>query len=79
MDNSESVVTLDTCGLVCPIPILRTKRELARMSAGERLLVKSTDTDSVGDFYAFAAAKGHCIVKHETKANVFLFLIEKGA
>jgi tRNA 2-thiouridine synthesizing protein A len=79
MDDTGQLMTLDTCGLHCPIPILRTKQALARMNAGERLLVKSTDSDSVGDFYAFTAAQGHRIVNHETRENIYLFVIEKRA
>ena len=44
---------LDASGLNCPMPILKTKKALKGMSAGETLEVISTDAGSVKDLVAF--------------------------
>lgn len=50
---------LDTRGLTCPLPILRTKKQLAEMKSGEVLRVVSTDSGSVKDFPAFCRQTGN--------------------
>lgn len=42
--------TLDARGLKCPMPIVRARRELDAMSAGQVLKVVATDPGSVLDF-----------------------------
>ena len=46
---------LDASGLNCPLPILRAKKTLNAMAAGQVLHVIATDPGSVRDFDAFAA------------------------
>ena len=45
---------LDASGLNCPLPILRTKKALAELAAGQVLKVIATDPGSVKDMQAFA-------------------------
>jgi tRNA 2-thiouridine synthesizing protein A len=74
---SESIAAfVDATGLRCPLPILRTKRALATLLVGERVMVKATDPDSVGDFRAFAALKGYGL-REDRIANFFVFFLEK--
>ena len=51
--------TLDTKGLNCPLPILRTKKSLADMSSGQILKILATDPGSVKDFQAFSKQTGN--------------------
>lgn len=53
---------LDTRGLNCPLPILRCKKALAEITAGQVLKVVATDPGSVKDFQAFARQTGHEII-----------------
>jgi tRNA 2-thiouridine synthesizing protein A len=70
---------LDVTGLNCPLPILRTKRELVRMAEGERLFVAATDPHSVVDFLSFTEKTRHTMLRQWEEDGVFLFLIEKGS
>ena len=45
--------TLDLTGLKCPLPILKTKKALAQMQAGEVITVLATDAGAPDDFAAF--------------------------
>ena len=45
---------LDARGLNCPLPILRAKKALADLSAGQVLKILATDPGSVKDFQAFS-------------------------
>ena len=68
---------LDTSGLNCPLPILKTKRTMLRMAAGERIHVISTDPASIQDFRAFAEQTGHPLLLCEERAGAFHFILEK--
>ncbi len=45
---------LDASGLSCPMPLLKAKLELNRLSSGEVLAVVATDCGSQRDFRTFA-------------------------
>ena len=69
--------TLDTKGLNCPLPILKTKKAIKTMDAGAMLEVLSTDPGSVKDFESFARATGNALVESTEADGVFRFLIQK--
>lgn len=68
---------LDTRGLNCPLPILKTKKALADMSSGQTLRVVSTDTGSVRDFVAFARQTGNDLLEQSTEGNDFIHIIRR--
>lgn len=71
---------LDVRGLNCPLPILRAKKTLATMQAGEVLRVLATDPGSVKDFQAFAKQTGNALSGHqELPGNIFeYYLVRAG-
>jgi tRNA 2-thiouridine synthesizing protein A len=68
---------LDTRGLNCPLPILRTKKSLTDMAAGQVLKVLATDPGSVKDFQAFSKQTGNELLASETSSNEFVFFMRK--
>jgi tRNA 2-thiouridine synthesizing protein A len=70
---------LDVRGYNCPIPLLRTKKALARLSAGERLHVLATDPGSELDFRVYTEASGHELVSFDESGGVYSFVIRKSA
>jgi tRNA 2-thiouridine synthesizing protein A len=68
---------LDTSGLVCPWPLIKTKQILAQMSAGKTLLVISTDPSSLVDFKAFVAQASHDLLQNHQEAGKYYYLIKK--
>jgi tRNA 2-thiouridine synthesizing protein A len=69
---------LDASGLNCPLPILRAKKALNSMDAGQRLRVIATDKGSVQDFAAFTKQTGNPLLDSSEEGGKFIFLIEKG-
>jgi tRNA 2-thiouridine synthesizing protein A len=55
--------TLDARGLSCPVPLLKARRALAAMAAGEALEVLATDPEAPIDLAALAADGGHEFVR----------------
>jgi tRNA 2-thiouridine synthesizing protein A len=51
--------TVDAIGLACPLPILKAKKALSTLSAGQVLLVKTTDKNAKRDFQAFCSQTGN--------------------
>lgn len=68
---------LDASGLNCPLPILRAKKSLAGMSAGQVLHIIATDPGSVKDFEAFAKQTGNELMESKEVGGKFEFLIKK--
>ncbi len=68
----------DLKGLNCPLPVLKTRRRLARLPAGSRLWVETTDPLAVIDIPAFCAESGHRLVENLSTAGGHRFLIERG-
>lgn len=68
---------LDTRGLNCPLPILKAKKALAEMRAGEVLKVVSTDPGSKRDFQAFARQTGHELVEQTEVGEDFVHVLRR--
>lgn len=68
---------LDASGLNCPLPILRAKKSLAGMSAGQVLHIIATDPGSVKDFEAFSKQTGNELMESKEDGGKFYFLIKK--
>ena len=69
---------LDTKGLACPLPVLKTRRALRNMPSGGILTVEATDPASVIDFTHFCNTTGHEMVKHMEVDGVFTYVIRRG-
>lgn len=70
-----ATVTVDAQGLNCPVPVLRAKKALKSLSAGDTLEVLATDPGSVADFAAFSRATGNELTEQGETDGVFRFLI----
>jgi tRNA 2-thiouridine synthesizing protein A len=69
--------TLNAEGLNCPLPIIKAKKALKGMEAGQVLEVRSTDPGSVADFAAFCTQTGNELLSSNTEGNIYLFDIKK--
>lgn len=69
--------TLDTKGMNCPLPILKTKKAIKALSDGETLEVLSTDPGSVKDFEAFCRSTGNKLMESDEDDGIFRYVIEK--
>nr|WP_144920824.1 sulfurtransferase TusA family protein [Paenibacillus bovis] len=59
MENIKVNVTLDAKGLSCPMPIVKTKKTMNTLEAGQVLQVQATDRGSKADIRAWANSSGH--------------------
>jgi len=68
---------LDLRGLRCPLPVLRTRKALKSMQAGDRLEVHCTDPMSVIDIPHLIQETGDRVEILEQLSPRIVFLIEK--
>lgn len=68
---------LDASGLNCPLPILRAKKTLDALEAGQVLHVITTDPGSLKDFDAFSKQTGNELIESREEKGKFHFLIRK--
>ena len=70
---------LDAKGLNCPLPILKARKALKDVGAGETLEILSTDPGSVSDFQAFCRQTGNELLESSNDDSVFRFVIKRPA
>lgn len=51
-------IEVDACGLSCPGPIMKIKESIAKLSPGQKLIVKASDPGFEKDFPAYCQATG---------------------
>lgn len=69
----------DLRGLNCPLPVLKTRKKLRDMTAGQELWIETTDPLAVIDVPHFCAENGHELLKTEEGDGINRFLIRRGA
>lgn len=70
--------TLDAKGLSCPMPVVRTKKMMDTLQAGEVLELHTTDTGACNDIPAWAKTSGNTILDSKEENGVYIFWIQKG-
>ncbi|AWD32501.1 Sulfurtransferase TusA [Candidatus Kinetoplastibacterium sorsogonicusi] len=70
-------IKIDTSKLVCPLPLLKTKKALSEMKSGEIISVITTDENSLKDFRFFCEKTGHILLKQEKISNKYVQIIKK--
>jgi tRNA 2-thiouridine synthesizing protein A len=74
---------LDVKGLKCPVPIVRAKKEIDLMQAGDVLEVLATDPGSVSDFQGWAKTSKLAVLKEQrtekdqTGREIYIHVLER--
>jgi len=77
-NTQSAALTIDASGLACPLPLLKAKQGLSRLSSGERLVLLATDPGSERDVKAFMKLSEHSLVAFCVADGTYQFLLEKG-
>lgn len=73
----KSDVLLDAKGLACPMPIVKTKKEIDKMVAGQIIEIHATDKGAKNDMTAWAKSTGNELVANQEEDGVLKFWIKK--
>ncbi|MCX4190801.1 sulfurtransferase TusA family protein [Methylophaga sp. OBS3] len=75
---SDFSAEIDTSGLNCPLPVLKARKALSTLTAGQRLHLIATDKGANKDIPVFCKMTGNPLIStHETDEKLY-FIIEKG-
>jgi tRNA 2-thiouridine synthesizing protein A len=69
--------TADLKGMNCPLPVLKTKKALDGLQAGQVLQVEITDPGSKADIPAMLKRTGNELIEMKEAGGVFTFVIKK--
>ncbi len=69
---------LDTKGLLCPLPVLKARKRLQSMAAGQVLRIEADDPVAVVDFPHFCEEAGHALVCTMNEGAAQVYVIRKG-
>lgn len=69
---------LDWRGLKCPLPVLKSRKAMASLSAGTIVEILTTDPLAGIDIPHFCFEDGHRLVATERDGDNHRFLVEKG-
>lgn len=73
------IIKLDLTGLKCPLPVLKTRKALKALTAGDRLEVRCTDPLSVIDIPNLIRQTGDHVEITARADTGIVFMIEKGS
>ncbi|MHA1409258.1 MAG: sulfurtransferase TusA family protein [Candidatus Odinarchaeia archaeon] len=77
--SEKPTKTLDFRGLNCPMPIVKTKKEIQTIDIGQILEVWTTDPGAKEDFPRWAKRTGNEIINVEEKGDYTAFYIKRNA
>ncbi|MFZ9134093.1 MAG: sulfurtransferase TusA family protein [Gemmobacter sp.] len=69
--------TLDAKGLLCPLPVLKTRKRLKGMAPGSVLRLIATDPAAVVDVPHFCREAGHELLATEAGEGGRVYLIRR--
>lgn len=78
-DDVAIVATLDTSGLLCPLPVYKAALALQPLASGEVLELICTDQGSLADIPAMVRQRGDELLDTNQTDTTQIFLIRKGA
>lgn len=69
---------LDTSGLLCPLPVIRTQDRIRTLRAGDTLEVVASDPGTLHDIPAWCRVHGHVLIESPGNdgGDTFRFRIE---
>jgi tRNA 2-thiouridine synthesizing protein A len=70
-------VELNLTGMKCPLPVLKTRRQINQMKASSVLKVTADDPAAPLDFEHFCHTGGHDLLSSTEQAGIFTFYILK--
>ena len=77
-DGVTADAVLDARGLSCPMPLLRTKKEIGKIQSGQVLHVQGTDPGSRNDIPGWCERSGHDYLGEKEESGYISFFIKKG-
>ncbi|MCI5221422.1 MAG: sulfurtransferase TusA family protein [Candidatus Electrothrix sp. AR4] len=76
-EGLDVVRVLDAKGLSCPMPLLRTKKEIGKIEDGQILQIDGTDPGSRNDIPGWCSRAGHEYLGEKEESGYMSFFVQK--
>lgn len=77
MTDHQVAAEFDASGLRCPMPILKTKKEVSSIAIGEIIRIIATDIGTKKDFPAWASRSGNEILELVEEGDKLIWYIKR--
>ncbi len=74
---TEYTEVLDTSGLSCPLPILKSKKALKAMNIGDILKIISTDAGSEKDIASWCRVTGQELMNSDKEDGKYIYFVKR--
>ncbi|MCF6443182.1 sulfurtransferase TusA family protein [Nereida sp. MMG025] len=68
---------LDALGLLCPLPVLKARKRLMALTAGQILRVQADDPAAIVDIPHFCAESGNVLLEMQDQGAAQIYFIQK--
>jgi len=75
---ADKVFEVDACGLQCPGPIMRLKKEMDAIAPGEAIAISASDPGFYKDAQAWTSSTGNTLCNIDSKKGIVRAVIMKG-
>ncbi len=72
-------VELDACGLQCPGPIMKLKREIDKLEKGGRIIEKASDPGFAKDIKSWCNMTGNTLISVSSEKGIITAVVEKNS
>jgi tRNA 2-thiouridine synthesizing protein A len=73
----QPVKIVDAKGLNCPLPLLRIKKELAKLESGQIIQIDSTDTGSRNEIFGWCQRSGNEYLGEREEYEYIQYFVKK--
>ncbi len=70
--------SIDTTGLLCPMPVIRAQDRIEELQPGDQLEVISSDPGALNDIPAWCRINGHAVLEKSQQGREIRIVIEVG-
>ena len=75
--DCKKVHVVDACGIQCPGPILRLKKGMEELKAGEQMEIHATDAGFPRDAEAWCRTTGNRFLSSKSEGGIYKVVVEK--
>jgi tRNA 2-thiouridine synthesizing protein A len=77
IDKLEISQRIDSRGMSCPMPIVRTAQAMAMLQTGQLLEVVAYQPKSVAEFTAWSKSTGNPLIESSVQGGIYRFVFRK--
>ncbi len=71
------MLQLDLTGLMCPLPVLKTKKLLMTIDSGVKITILTTDPASIDDLKDFCDKTNNILIEQKQENHIITTIIER--